>query len=151
MESAIKQTPTMRSVIASMRSRFSSSTSAESRHRSAAPEVTSIRLSKPKPTSAMLPAISPDRIATSPSREFHAMVKYSIRRPRRTRFARSSNRLLGGFPGEVAGGPAGVILISCSICSPQKTLFLKNLVMNAGGEDQGEKQKAERPVDQKRP
>src|SRR5262245_7594593 len=151
MARTIKQPPTMRSVIASIRSRFFSSTSIESRQRSAAPEVTSIKLSKPKPTSAMLPAISPDRIATSPSSKFHAMVKYSSWRPRLTRFARSSNRLSDGFPGEVAGSLAGVILIGCSISSPQKPLFLKNLVLNAAGEDQGEEQKSKRLVDQKRP
>src|SRR5262245_8039438 len=92
--------------------------SQESRQRSAEPEVTSTRLSKPKPTSAMLPAISPNSIATSPSSEFHAMVKDSSWRPRRTRFAFSLARLPDGFLSEVAAGSAAVVVISRSISSP---------------------------------
>src|ERR1035441_5340365 len=45
----------------------------------AAPLATSIRLSKPKPTSATLPARNPASKATRASRLFHAMVKYSRR------------------------------------------------------------------------
>src|SRR5664279_3606212 len=50
----------------------------------AAPLATSIRLSKPKPTSATLPARNPASNATRASRLFHAMVKYSSRFPRIT-------------------------------------------------------------------
>src|ERR1035441_3956612 len=50
----------------------------------AAPLATSIRLSKPKPTSATLPARNPASKATRASRLFHAMVKYSRRWARAT-------------------------------------------------------------------
>jgi hypothetical protein len=40
-----------------------------------------MKLSTPKPTSEMLPAIAPAMMATRPSSEFHAMVKYSSLRP----------------------------------------------------------------------
>src|SRR5947208_10557152 len=42
-----------------------------------------MKLSMPKPTREMLPAIAPATTATRPSRLFHAMVKYSSRFPRR--------------------------------------------------------------------
>jgi hypothetical protein len=51
------------------------------RHNSAAPDVTSMKLSNPKPTSETLPAMMPAMTATHPSRLFHAMVNYSRRRP----------------------------------------------------------------------
>jgi len=49
------------------------------------PEVTSMKLSTPKPRSETLPATAPEITATSPSRVFHAIVKYSSRFPRRPR------------------------------------------------------------------
>jgi hypothetical protein len=49
----------------------------------AAPDVTSIKLSSPNPTSEILPAIRPMTTAAKPSMEFQAMVKYSSLRPRR--------------------------------------------------------------------
>jgi len=58
------------------------------RHSSAAPDVISMKLSIPKPTSETLPATAPAMTATKPSRQFHASVMYSRRRPRRTTAAR---------------------------------------------------------------
>jgi hypothetical protein len=51
--------------------------------------VTSMKLSIPKPTSEMLPAIAPATMATKPSEAFHAIVKYSSFRPRSTNAVRS--------------------------------------------------------------
>src|SRR5437660_9709664 len=48
-----------------------------------------MKLSTPKPTSEMLPARTPAKTATKPSRAFHATVKYSSLRPRRTNAVRS--------------------------------------------------------------
>src|SRR5262245_19029177 len=42
------------------------------------------------------------------------MAKYSSRRPRRARLARSSDRLPDGFPREVAGGSAAVVMITAA-------------------------------------
>ena len=81
--------PTTLSVIRSIRSRRCSSASTDKRHSSAAPDVTSMKLSTPKPTREMLPASIPAKTATIPSRLFHAMVKYSSRFPRRTNTWRS--------------------------------------------------------------
>ena len=78
-----KQVPTIRRLRRSLRSRLSASASAPIRQRSAVPEMTSMRLSVPKPTREMLPAIAPAMTATSPSRVFHPIVKYSSRFPRR--------------------------------------------------------------------
>src|SRR6476646_242018 len=74
----MKDSPTIRSVARSARSPRCK------RQSSAAPLVTSIALSKPKPTSATLPARNPANKAISPSRLFQAMVKYSRRFPRAT-------------------------------------------------------------------
>ena len=54
------------------------------------PDVTSMKLSIPKPTSEMLPANVPATKATRPSRLFQAMVKYSKRFPRSATTWRSS-------------------------------------------------------------
>jgi hypothetical protein len=51
--------------------------------------VTSIKLSIPKPTSEILPAIAPAMTATNPSKVFHPMVKYSSLCPRTTAAERS--------------------------------------------------------------
>lgn len=48
-----------------------------------------MKLSIPKPTSEMLPANAPAMMATKPSNEFHAIVKYSRCSPRRTTALRS--------------------------------------------------------------
>jgi hypothetical protein len=48
-----------------------------------------MKLSIPNPTREMLPANKPATTATNPSRAFHAMVKYSSLRPRRTIVERS--------------------------------------------------------------
>jgi hypothetical protein len=48
-----------------------------------------MKLSIPKPTSEMLPAIAPATMATKPSKAFHAMVKYSSLRPWCTTAVRS--------------------------------------------------------------
>jgi NADPH:quinone reductase-like Zn-dependent oxidoreductase len=54
------------------------------------PDITSIKLSIPNPTSEMLPASAPATTATSPSKLFHAIVKYSNCFPRRATACRSS-------------------------------------------------------------
>ena len=81
-ESARKQAPTILSVKRSFFSRLSSSARTDSRHSSATAEVTSIKLSTPKPTREILPEIIPVVNAPSPSRLFHPIVKYSRRLPR---------------------------------------------------------------------
>src|SRR6266851_7158799 len=48
-----------------------------------------MKLSIPKPTREMLPAIAPAMTATNPSTAFHAIVKYSSLRPCRTTVVRS--------------------------------------------------------------
>lgn len=88
-ESAKKQTATILSVKRSFLSRFSSSAISDSRHNNATAEVTSIKLSIPKPTREMLPEIIPVANAVSPSRLFHPIVTYSRRLPRCTIMARS--------------------------------------------------------------
>src|SRR6185369_9237333 len=80
--------PTTRSVARSARSPRCK------RQSSAAPLVTSIALSKPKPTSATLPARNPASRAISPSRLFQAMVKYSKRRARAMTWGRLARWLL---------------------------------------------------------
>jgi hypothetical protein len=87
--SARKQTPTILSATLSFLSRRSTSKSTDILQSNAAPDVTSIKLSIPNPTREMLPAIPPARIATSPSRLFHAIVKYSSRLARPTILSRS--------------------------------------------------------------
>lgn len=81
-ESARKQAPTILSVKRSFFSRLSSSARTDSRHSSATAEVTSMKLSTPKPTREILPEIIPVVNAPSPSRLFHPIVKYSRRLPR---------------------------------------------------------------------
>lgn len=80
---AMKQAPTILILSRSFLSRLPSSASTDILHSRVAPEVTSIKLSIPNPTSEMLPAIAPAITATRPSRLFQAMVKYSSRFPRR--------------------------------------------------------------------
>ncbi len=48
-----------------------------------------MKLSMPNPTRDTLPVTAPAITATNPSRVFHAMVKYSSLRPRRTTTGRS--------------------------------------------------------------
>ena len=68
-------------VLALAQSDFESA-STDMRHNSVASDVTSIRLSIPKPTSEMLPASVPAPMPIRPSRLFQAIVKYSRRFPR---------------------------------------------------------------------
>src|SRR6266446_400392 len=84
-----KQTPTTLSARLSFGSRRSSSASTDILHSKTDPDVTSMKLSIPKPTSEMLPAIAPATTATKPSKPFQAMVKYSSLRPWRTTAVRS--------------------------------------------------------------
>src|SRR5262249_17864517 len=86
---ARKLTPTMRSVSRSRRSRWHASASTAIRQSSAAPELTSMKLSTPNPTSEILPPSAPAPTATRPSRLFQPIVKYSRRRPRPASAARS--------------------------------------------------------------
>ena len=73
----------------------SGSRSRESRQSSAAPELTSMALSSPNPTSETEPAIRPAAIEITPSRQLYAMVKYSSRRPRRSQKARPAASIAG--------------------------------------------------------
>ena len=65
--SAMKHPPTIRNVVRSTCSRREWSRSWWSRQSNAAPEVTSMMLSSPKPISETDPAIAPATIETSPS------------------------------------------------------------------------------------
>jgi len=78
----MKQNPTILRLSRSFRSRFCRSASTDILQSKVAPDVTSIKLSNPKPTSEMLPATSPAVTPTRPSRLFQATVKYSSRFPR---------------------------------------------------------------------
>src|SRR5579863_2699687 len=78
----MKQMPTILRLSFSFRSRLSTSESTDILQSSVVPEVTSMKLSIPKPTREMLPATIPAQTAISPSREFQAIVKYSSRLPR---------------------------------------------------------------------
>jgi len=89
-ESARKQAPTILSVKRSFFSRLPSSAMTDSRHSNATADVTSIKLSTPKPTREILPEIIPVVNAASPSKLFHPMVKYSRRLPRWTMIAESA-------------------------------------------------------------
>lgn len=60
------------------------------RHSKTDPDVTSMKLSIPKPTREMLPATTPAMTATKPSRVFQTTVKYSSFRPWRTTAERSN-------------------------------------------------------------
>src|ERR1017187_4507411 len=82
--SAIKHPPTIRRVVPSTCSRRDGFRSWWSRHNKAAPDATSITLSKPKPTRETDPDINPAIIEAEPSRLLYPIVKYSRRRPRRT-------------------------------------------------------------------
>ena len=113
--SARKPRPTVRNASRSFRSRRSTSASTLMRHSNAAPEVTSMKLSTPNPTREMLPATAPATIATTPSRLFHPMVKYSSLRPRRATATRSITKssirwfclsLLGSIPLARLCGPS---------------------------------------------
>lgn len=88
-----KLTPTSLRAIRSARSRLSGASMCR-RQSSAAPDETSIRESRPKPTSAMLPAIRPAAMEMIASSEFHSMVRYSSARPRRTLAARAVSPLI---------------------------------------------------------
>jgi len=88
-ESARKQLPTILRVTRSFCSRLSSSAIRDKRHSNATAEVTSIKLSTPKPIREILPAMNPVAIAPIPSRLFHPIVKYSRRLPRRAMMANS--------------------------------------------------------------
>src|SRR5882724_8755294 len=76
-----KQTPTTLRARLSFSSRRCTSASTDILHSKTDPDVTSMKLSIPKPTSKMLPAIAPATTATRPSKAFHVMVKYSSLRP----------------------------------------------------------------------
>src|SRR5438876_7161820 len=90
MTRARKQKPTILRLSFSFRSRLSTSASTDILQSSTVPEVTSIKLSIPKPTSEMLTANAPATKATRPSRLFQAIVKYSRRFPRSATPWRSS-------------------------------------------------------------
>src|SRR5882724_2597692 len=77
-----KQTPTVLRAFLSFSSRRCTSASTDILHSKTDPDVTSMKLSIPKPTSEMLPAIAPATTATRPSNAFHPIVKYSSLRPR---------------------------------------------------------------------
>src|SRR6266852_8550763 len=84
-----KLMPTTCTARLSFNSRRRMSASTDILHSKTDPDVTSMKLSIPKPTSEMLPAMTPTATATRPSKAFHAMVKYSSLRPRRTTAVRS--------------------------------------------------------------
>src|SRR6266446_4093804 len=84
-----KQTPTILSARLSFSSRRCTCASTDILHSKTDPEVTSMKLSIPKPRGEMLPAIAPATTATRPSQAFHALVKYSSLRPCRTTAVRS--------------------------------------------------------------
>src|SRR5437660_8262834 len=65
------------------------SASTDIRHSRTDPDVTSMELSIPKPTSEMLAANTPATTATKPSSAFHTTVKYSSLRPRSATSLRS--------------------------------------------------------------
>src|SRR2546422_7232433 len=73
----MKQKPTILRLSFSFRSRLSTSASTDILQSNVAPDVTSMKLSIPKPTSEMLPASTPAATAIKPSRVFHTIVKYS--------------------------------------------------------------------------
>src|SRR5215469_15143628 len=76
-----KQRPTIRNARFSFRSRSPTFASTDIRHSKTDPDVTSMKLSIPNPTSEMLPATRPAPTATMPSTAFQMTVKYSSRRP----------------------------------------------------------------------
>jgi len=82
--------PTSFSARLSFPSRRCTSASTDILHSKTDPDVTSMKLSIPKPTSEMLPAIAPATTATKPSKAFHTMAKYSSLRPWRTTAVRSN-------------------------------------------------------------
>lgn len=84
------KTPTILTAHISFNSRPCTSESTDMRHSKTDPDVTSMKLSTPKPTSEMLPAIAPATTATRPSNAFHPIVKYSSLRPRSTTAVRST-------------------------------------------------------------
>src|SRR5215467_5048408 len=72
----------MRTLRRSSRSRCCTSASTCILHSRVAPDVISMKLSIPNPNNQMLPAMASKTMATTPSRLFHAIVKYSNRFPR---------------------------------------------------------------------
>src|SRR6266852_3428342 len=84
-----KLMPTTCTARLSFNSRRRMSASTDILHSKTDPDVTSMKLSIPKPTSEMLPAIAPATTATRPSNAFQAIVKYSSLRPCRTTAVRS--------------------------------------------------------------
>jgi len=80
--SARKQSPTTLRLIPSARSRCSACRSAFMRQSRAEPEITSMKLSRPNPIKAILPAEIPAPTDSKPSTLFQRIVKYSRRTPR---------------------------------------------------------------------
>src|SRR5258705_5457206 len=117
---AKKQRPTVLNASRSFRSRRSTFASTLRRHSRAAPEVTSIKLSMPNPTREMLPAASPAMTATTPSRQFHTIVKYSSLRPRPAIATRSTpvSPVMAGYSGNSSNLRDGPILISFLTMKP---------------------------------
>lgn len=76
-----KHAPPILKLNLSLRSRFSTSVSTDIRHSRVAPDVTSRRLSIPKPTSEMLPASTPAPMPIKASTPFQTIVKCSRRFP----------------------------------------------------------------------
>src|SRR5437899_9726995 len=101
----MKQTPTILRLSFSFRSRLSTSESTNILHSNVAPDVTSMKLSIPKPTREMLPETAPAAIATKPSRKFHTIVKYSSRFPRWAIAWRAivNSFILGAYQGIIGG------------------------------------------------
>lgn len=119
-ESTRKQIPTILRVNRSFCSRLSSSAISDKRHSKATAEVTSIKLSTPKPTREILPEMNPVANAANPSRLFHPIVKYSRRLPRCAMMANSG----------VSGGTAH--FISILVVNLMFTLIVLHLNLQAG-------------------
>src|SRR5579871_3039392 len=94
----MKHQPTILSASCSARSRWQGSWSRCKRHSTAAPEVTSMALSRPNPTSATLFPTTPAISATTASSEQLNSVAYCRSFPRRTAACLSSIANLRGLP-----------------------------------------------------
>ena len=118
---ARKHVPTIRSVACSIRLLYCSSASSDIRQSRAAAEVTSTKLSTPKPTRDMLPALAPATTATIPSRQFQPIVKYSSLFPRRTIAWRSETS--SAMHTRVSGQRRRRISLCFNVPSVRKTTF----------------------------
>src|SRR5437016_7388555 len=123
---ARKQTPTILRLTLSFLSRLSTSESTDILHSNVAPDVTSMKLSIPKPTREMLPETAPAAIATKPSRKFHTIVKYSSRFPRWAIAWRAivNSFILGAYQG-IIGGIRNVRSTTGSLCGRMSFFLLQ--------------------------